>query len=514
MTCKCSLLCLSIALAFIGAAFLVTGLVLWLDGIFQNIINKKVDESIMLKEGGLVFKQWQEPTSPILMQYFFFDLKNPQEVFEGKGKPFLSQKGPYSYREMRSNHIRNWTNGNTEVIFMPNRTYIFDPETSCEGCNDTLDTFTTVNIPLLALAKWLKDTNYSNVHPICLTLLKGIIGGLKVKLFQNKTVHKMLWGYEDEMLKLLKAFSNPLCPVKPGIDPFIQLQYNNTYFGISAINTGQKDIDKLEQYTMWRDANKLSWWMDNYTNMINGTDGTQFKPRISKDDKLYAFVPEICRSIYAVYDSTIKVRDITLYRFTSPKELYLSGDVYPLNKGFCVPPACLPTGLLNVTLCQPQNPPIAISPPHFYEGNVSLVEAVDGLDPKASEHATYIDIEPITGITMQANKRIQVNAHVMPFSKLPETDSKMAPVFLPIMYVNESAKISEHDAADFRKQVYDKIELTKGIEFGCIALGAVLIAASVIVFIFHARRKGWIFNNNKDEKLLNEPPRTYGNIET
>ena len=32
---------------------------------------------------------------------------------------------------------------------MPNRTYVFDPETSCAGCDDKKDTFVTVNIPLL-----------------------------------------------------------------------------------------------------------------------------------------------------------------------------------------------------------------------------------------------------------------------------------------------------------------------------------------------------------------------------
>lgn len=29
-------------------------------------------------------------------------------------------------------------------------------------------------------------------------------------------------------------------------------QYNNTYYGISAVHTGQVKISKLEQYTMWR----------------------------------------------------------------------------------------------------------------------------------------------------------------------------------------------------------------------------------------------------------------------
>ena len=52
-------------------------------------------------------------------------------------------------REIRSNEVLNWSNSNSIVTFMPNRTYVFDPETSCAGCDDKKDKFVTVNIPLL-----------------------------------------------------------------------------------------------------------------------------------------------------------------------------------------------------------------------------------------------------------------------------------------------------------------------------------------------------------------------------
>lgn len=63
------------------------------------------------------------------------------------------------------------------------------------------------------------------------------------------------------------------------------------------------------------------------------------------------------RSVYFMYDSDVTVRDIKTYRFTAPDELYLSGDLYPPNKGFCVQPQgrCLTTGLLNISRCQPMS---------------------------------------------------------------------------------------------------------------------------------------------------------------
>ena len=61
------------------------------------------------------------------------------------------------------------------------------------------------------------------------------------------------------------------------------------------------------------------------------------------------------RAMHLTYESTENVKKIEVYRFTAPDEVYLSGDVYPPNKGFCVPPGCLPTGLLNISLCQPMS---------------------------------------------------------------------------------------------------------------------------------------------------------------
>ena len=56
-------------------------------------------------------------------------------------------------RELRSNEVLNWTSDKSIVTFMPNRTYIFDPKTSCAGCDDKNDSFVTVNIPLLVRRK-------------------------------------------------------------------------------------------------------------------------------------------------------------------------------------------------------------------------------------------------------------------------------------------------------------------------------------------------------------------------
>lgn len=60
------------------------------------------------------------------------------------------------------------------------------------------------------------------------------------------------------------------------------------------------------------------------------------------------------RSVKLTYDSTVKLYDIELYRYTLQKEDFESGDDNPDNKGFCVTglkKKCLPSGLLDISVC-------------------------------------------------------------------------------------------------------------------------------------------------------------------
>lgn len=55
-------------------------------------------QKVQLKRGGLVFKEWKHSSLPIFMQYFVFNLTNPEEVVAGTAVPNVTQMGPYSYR--------------------------------------------------------------------------------------------------------------------------------------------------------------------------------------------------------------------------------------------------------------------------------------------------------------------------------------------------------------------------------------------------------------------------------
>ena len=73
------------------------------------------------------------------------------------------------------------------------------------------------------MALWLKNTNYRKEHGWCLLGLDIEAYIYKVKLFQERTVFELLWGYTDPFLEFLK--NPPLdCPGQKGLSSFVQLQ--------------------------------------------------------------------------------------------------------------------------------------------------------------------------------------------------------------------------------------------------------------------------------------------------
>ena len=56
-----------------------------------------------------------------------------------------------------------------------------------------------------------------------------------------------------------------------------------------------------------------------------------------------------------------------------------------------------------------QNAPIIASPPHFLGVDADIQAGVEGLNPDPERHVTKLNIEPSTGLLLQAKKRIQYN---------------------------------------------------------------------------------------------------------
>lgn len=473
-----------IAIIFtVGILLAVAGVILYVT--MDRFIQNKINERLVLKPGSEVYKQWKEPSVPIYLQFFLFDVVNPEEAKQG-AKPYLVQRGPFSYREHRPKKNITWNKSSASVAYNEEMTFVFDPETSCGSCDPSMS-ITTVNIPLVTLAEAAR-----NLPVVVRVFISTIFDDFKEQFFMTRRVHDVLWGYREPLFseynKLRNEVPKGLRHFLPEISPIIALQHNKTTDGVTTVHTGEKDIAKLVQYKAWKGLTELKVWNTSYANMINGTDGSQFAPEVGSEDTLYVFVTQLCRSLYLTHTENSNIEGIDALQFAIPAEVFLNASLNHDNRGFCTK-KCYPSGILDIGVCQPPSPiaiPLFVSAPHFYLGDPSLREPVDGLSPNKEEHGTILNVEPHTGISIKSSKRLQINVKVEPVSWISEMTG-IGNMFFPVFYINETATLDTASAKQLKSEVLSKFMIVHGIELGLVILGGLLILIACILLIMHIR---------------------------
>ncbi|XP_069482419.1 lysosome membrane protein 2 isoform X2 [Ambystoma mexicanum] len=400
------------------------------------------------------------------MQFYFFNVTNPMEVLDGE-TPVVEEKGPYTYREYRPKEDVTFFDNGTKISAVNPKTYIFEPGKSIGDPH--VDLIRTVNIPAMTV---MELTKYSSAKRIDEAGL--LLAGCGEEMFVTHTVHEMLWGYRDCAL----AFIHPLVP---SIDANFGLfnKMNATNDGEYVFLSGVDNYKDVSRIVKWRGLDALQWWTSGSCNMINGTDGTYFHPLISKDETLYLFSSDLCRSLYALYESSVTVKGIPAYRFVPPAEVFANVTENPDNAGFCVPAGnCLGSGLLNVSKCK-QDAPIILSPPHFYQADKKFVTDIDGMHPNKEDHETFLDINPLTGILVRAAKRMQVNVYVrqIPGFSIP---GNIKTLVFPVMYLNENVEIDE-ESSEKLKSILRVGSVVVNIPFMIMAVGIVFGIIFIVV---------------------------------
>ncbi|XP_072406679.1 lysosome membrane protein 2-like isoform X2 [Chiloscyllium punctatum] len=125
---------------------LIASIALLVTNVFVDIVDKYVKKEVQLKNDTDAFETWKNPPPPIYMQFYFFNVTNPEEVLNG-GKPFLEEKGPYTYREYKPKENVTFLDDGQKVSAITTKTYVFVPELS-NGHPET-DLIRTVNIPVV-----------------------------------------------------------------------------------------------------------------------------------------------------------------------------------------------------------------------------------------------------------------------------------------------------------------------------------------------------------------------------
>ena len=344
-------MCVVFVLFVLGAGLLISGIVVAVLGSFTSLADDEIKKGVPLKADSTSFENWEKQEGDLFIEYYLFNITN-----EGNGNkpPEMTEIGPYTYRRKpTTNNLRRL--GQT-LTYKPITQYHYDKSRSCAGCDPMKDMIKTVNYPLLVILRGIQARFAINKNDTEVAILATKVDlGLKstkIGLFQERSVNEFLWGYSDATFSTVAGqLTSQAIPAAT----LYALQFNNSGSGLTKIHTGEYEVDRVAEYIEWLGYKTLPWWSTASANMLNGTGGLRFRPLIKKDDELYVFVTEICRSLKITYESTVTVHGIDLYRFTPPKDVFKNGDINPDNKGFCVTgpkKVCLPSGLLDVNLCK------------------------------------------------------------------------------------------------------------------------------------------------------------------
>ncbi|ESO89463.1 hypothetical protein LOTGIDRAFT_165058 [Lottia gigantea] len=429
--------------------------------------------NIPIEKSSETYKDFLTPPSPIFFQIWVFHIANHIEVLQNGDKPALVQMGPYTYREERLK-VNVTFNDNGTVSYRENRWFVFEEELSS---GPETDNFTTLNIPIAVIDNLVKDQK---------KLFKEIVNLLEElsleEYFLTLSVRDLMWGYPDKLLADAKAIINRLHFNITLDDEFGLFKgQNGSDDGLYTVFTGKDDATRHGTINRWNGMSSLPYWTSDTAAMINGSDGTMYAPFQTGDDPIYVFSSDVCRSLDLLYRYEYTLKGIDLYRYVAPPSLFENSTANPANKGFCTEAeGCLPSGVVDVSACR-QSAPIVLSQPHFLAADPSIINSVYGLHPNTEEHQTIIDLEPITGTTMNAAKKLQINIHITNVSYLTQT-SNLKSMFLPILWLNESAVIDDKSAALFKTKVQEPMKLTQAIQVTTITVGVFILFCIAMFF--------------------------------
>ncbi|XP_038072676.1 scavenger receptor class B member 1-like [Patiria miniata] len=470
-----------------GTLLVITGAVL-IPVVWNAVKHSLMTKIMVLEPSSMIYSIWEEPPFIIYWRFYFFDVENAEEVVKG-AKPSVVQRGPYVYRlEMERQNLT--VNSNSTISNKPVYSYFFEPDMSV-GLES--DSFTAVNVPY-ATATHLLDWLPYDIK-IALSL---VLDEMHEHLFKELTVKELLWGYEDEVLKILSKFIK--IPGMPNGEFGFLVDQNGSAHDDFTVFSGKDVRSRINLIERWNGNNKLSWWLTPEANMINGTDGVMFHSFVTEKDTLYLFQPNLCRSMPYVFDRAKTIRGVPVSSFYLPPNVYQNGSVYPPNAGFCDVKTedCGPTGQMRVDKCR-FGVPTSISNPHFLYGDRSLIDGVNGLAPDPNEHKNYLSVQPILGVTFELKFRLQLNLYLEKVAGFSDIE-KIIPVYFPMLWFEQSFEANDWMVNTYNSKVGVPTLVCQIAEYALMGLGVAIMLLSLVVIVRKYRRK----RSDETEPLLSD----------
>jgi len=306
--------------------------------------------------------------------------------------------------------------------------------------------------------------------------------------FVNASVHDYVWGFDSDLLLWANKTFGALIP-NSTINSVVSVQFNDTSeedtrkrykYQPDSMNTGNSDSNQLNQFVHFRGSPDLKIWGDTEANTVKGSDGLGFKVDIQGYENLLVFVDTLYRHLQFLSNTTVELKGIptSVYFLDSNEFNNATNNPYYLND---------PPGVSNITavnVIQQGSPvPVLVSQPHFFQADPYYINQIEFLPPNdvtnLTLHNTFLYVEPHTGLTFKANKRLQVNLQVKPTLM---TYPNIKPTFIPVIWVEETSELTDAQAQQWLSSVGVVIQWKQyaPVILFCLAGLSLFIAGSVL----------------------------------
>lgn len=451
-----------------------------------SLFADKIKTQLPIVRGTDAYTRYTASSVPLQVKMFMFNVTNPEQVSKEGAKPILSQVGPFSLTERRIKNVIGISADNTTLDYKLIRTYYFNPNDSVP-----LDSLITLpNVPAFsavfkATEKKLEEESAADPVSVISEYLTN------ESLYLTHTAQD--WLFKGFKLPFLDALNEDgvVFDDQPPDNKFgFYFKKNGTWDeradGVMTISTGvDGNFSNIGKVVKWNKKSEVSYWRGKSCNTIRGTDGQFFHPFVQKEDKLDIFAPDLCRTLTIEFIKTTYIRSIELYRFGISSSFFKPIDFNDDTKCYCVkrsPQAkkkfCHLSGVVDVSSCRKS--PIVLSTPHFYNGDPLLRQAVEGLNPSAAAHDTFIDIEPMTGAVLRVRRRLQVNAELFPSEAFNASMVLKDSLIHPWIWIDQSIVVPDELAQKLENKLTKIVRMVRILCYAALITGPIILVATLI----------------------------------
>ncbi|CAO1443186.1 unnamed protein product [Diamesa hyperborea] len=409
---------------------------------FTDSFNESIVENLALRNDTKSLSWWIKPPIEPLLQIHIFNYTNIDRFLQGKDdKIKLQDVGPYVYRE-QGEKVNLVFHDDHKITYSENTTQHFDKILS--GGLSEEDILNLPNVPLIAALSeaikmnFLKQMGFNTV----------ILGSSAPKEFQKLSVKDYMFGYTDNFMRTIQTYEEGFDPKKSGL--------LSARRGVSTDNftvfTGVDNLENLGMFYALNGEENTNNWKTDECNKVDGSTGSQFQPHmVDKVKDLKIYIKSFCRSFPLRYEKDVTVLNgIPAWKYTAPHGVFASANTNPDNECYCLQSNskdCDVDGVFDISSCI-GGVPMVISYPHFYEGDPSLSEMFEGLNPVQKDHETFAYIHPRLAFPIGGATRFQFNIRVKTHNGYY---SKLKDIILPLCWLDfTSGEIPE----ELKKMIY------------------------------------------------------------